>query len=76
MLDYKDNIINPENLEYLKVGKIYLDTILMQLKEFEKDTVLSYYQENENTVDTRECVKALSYVKKSINESDKQKRES
>ena len=37
---------------------------------------LSYYQENENTVDTRECVKALSYVKKSINESDKQKRES
>ena len=30
------------------------------------------YQENEKTIDTRECTKALSYVKKSINEKDEQ----
>lgn len=44
----------------------------MLLKEFEVDKVLSYYQENEKTIDTRECTKALSYVKKSINEKNEQ----
>lgn len=60
-----------EDREYLKIGKIYLDSLLMLLKDFEKDKVLSYYQENEKNVDTKECTKALSYVKKSIEERDK-----
>lgn len=70
MLSYKDNEITPNNIEYLKVGKIYLDSLLMLLKEFEVDKVLSYYQEEENDIDTRECQKSLSYVKKSIAERD------
>ena len=72
MLSYKDNEITPNNIEYLKVGKIYLDSLLMLLKEFEVDKVLSYYQEEENDIDTRECTKSLSYIKKSINEKDLQ----
>ena len=44
----------------------------MPLKEFEVDKVLSVYNANEANVDTRECTKALSYVKKSINEKDEQ----
>ena len=74
MLSYKDNEITPNNIEYLKVGKIYLDSLLMLLKEFEVDKVLSYYQEEENDIDTRECQKSLSYVKKSIEERDKNKK--
>lgn len=74
MLSYKDNEITPNNIEYLKVGKIYLDSLLMLLKEFEVDKVLSYYQEEENDIDTRECQKSLSYVKKSIEGRDKNKK--
>ena len=74
MLSYKDNEITPNNVKYLKVGKIYLDSLLMLLKEFEVDKVLSYYQEEENDIDTRECQKSLSYVKKSIEERDKNKK--
>ena len=70
MLSYKDKDLTEEDREYLKIGKIYLDSLLMLLKDFEKDKVLSYYQENEKTVDTKECTKALSYVKKSIEERD------
>ncbi len=72
MLSYKDDEITPNDIEYLKVGKIYLDSLLMLLKEFEVDKVLSYYQEEENDIDTRECTKSLSYIKKSINEKDLQ----
>ena len=72
MLSYKDKDLTEEDIEYLKIGKIYLDSLLVLLKDFEKDKVLSYYQENEKTIDTRECTKALSYVKKSINEKDEQ----
>lgn len=72
MLSYKDNEILPNDIEYLKVGKIYLDSLLMLLKEFEVDKVLSLYQEEENDVDTRECTKSLSYIKKSIEERDEQ----
>lgn len=71
MLSYKDKDLTEEDREYLKIGKIYLDSLLMLLKDFEKDKVLSYYQENEKNVDTKECTKALSYVKKSIEERDK-----
>lgn len=70
MLSYKDYEITPNDIEYLKVGKIYLDSLLMPLKEYELDKVLSYYNANEVNVDTRECTKALSYVKKSIEERD------
>lgn len=70
MLSYKDKDLTEEDREYLKIGKIYLDSLLMLLKDFEKDKVLSYYQENEKNVDTKECTKALSYVKKSIEERD------
>ena len=59
------------NIEYLRIGKIYLDSILMLLNEFEVDRVLSEYQDYENEIDLRECPKALSYVKKSIEERDK-----
>ena len=72
MLSYKDHEMTPNDIEYLKVGKIYLDSLLMLLKEVEVDKVLSYYQEEENDIDTRECTKALSYVKKSISEKDEQ----
>lgn len=72
MLSYKDDELTPNDIEYLKVGKIYLDSLLMLLKEFEVDKVLSYYQEEENDIDTRECTKSLSYIKKSINEKDLQ----
>ena len=72
MLSYKDDEITPNDIEYLKVGKIYLDSLLMLLKEVEVDKVLSYYQEEENDIDTRECTKSLSYIKKSINEKDLQ----
>ena len=72
MLSYKDKDLTEEDIEYLKVGKIYLDSLLMLLKEFEVDKVLSYYQEEENDIDTRECTKSLSYIKKSINEKDLQ----
>ena len=72
MLSYKDKDLTEEDIEYLKIGKIYLDSLLVLLKDFEKDKVLSYYQENEKTIDTRDCTKALSYVKKSINEKDEQ----
>lgn len=72
MLSYKDHEMTPNDIEYLKVGKIYLDSLLMLLKEFEVDKVLSYYQEEENDIDTRECTKSLSYIKKSINEKDLQ----
>ena len=72
MLSYKDDEMTPNDIEYLKVGKIYLDSLLMLLKEFEVDKVLSYYQEEENDIDTRECTKSLSYIKKSINEKDLQ----
>ncbi len=58
------------NIEYLKIGKIYLDSILILLKDFEVDRVLSEYQDYENEFDLRECPKALSYVKKSIEERD------
>lgn len=71
MLSYKDKDLTEKDREYLKIGKIYLDSLLMLLKDFEKDKVLSYYQENEKNVDTKECTKALSYVKKSIEERDK-----
>ena len=65
------------NIEYLRIGKIYLDSILMLLKDFEVDRVLSEYQDYENEIDLRECPKALSYVKKSIEErDDKTKRNS
>ena len=70
MLSYKDKDLKEEDIEYLKVGKIYLDSLLMPLKEYELDKVLSYYNANEVNVDTRECPKALSYVKKSIEERD------
>lgn len=77
MLSYKDKDLTEEDIEYLKVGKIYLDSLLMPLKEYELDKVLSYYNANEVNVDTRECPKALSYVKKSIEErDDKTKRNS
>ena len=72
MLSYKDKNLTEEDIEYLKVGKIYLDSLLMPLKEYELDRVLSYYNANEVNVDTRECTRALSYVKKSINEKDEQ----
>ena len=74
MLSYKDKDLTEEDIEYLKVGKIYLDSLLMPLKEYELDKVLSYYNANEVNVDTRECPKALSYVKKSIEERDKKKK--
>lgn len=49
----------------------------MLLKEVEVDRVLSKYQDYENEIDLRECPKALSYVKKSIEErDDKTKRNS
>lgn len=44
----------------------------MLLKEVEVDRVLSEYQNYENEIDLRECSKAFSYVKKSIDEKDKQ----
>ena len=44
----------------------------MLLKEFEVDRVLSEYQDYENEIDLREYSKALSYVKKSINEKNEQ----
>ena len=72
MLTYKDKDLTDDDIEYLKVGKIYLDSLLMPLKDFEVDKVLSFYNANEATVDTRECTKALSYVKKSINNKDEQ----
>lgn len=72
MLSYKDKDLIDDDIKYLTVGKIYLDSLLMPLKEFEVDKVLSYYNANEVHVDTRECTKALSYVKKSINEKDAQ----
>ena len=70
MLTYKDKDLTENDLEYLKAGKVYLDSILMLLKDFEIDKVLSVYQESEQNVDTRECTKSLSYVKKSIAERD------
>ena len=77
MLTYKDKDLTENDLEYLKAGKVYLDSILMLLKDFEIDKVLSVYQESEQNVDTRECTKSLSYVKKSIAERDeKSKRNS
>ena len=72
MLTYKDKDLTEDDLEYLKAGKVYLDSLLMLLKDFETDKVLSIYQESEQNVDTRECTKALSYVKKSINEKNEQ----
>ena len=72
MLSYKDKNLTEEDIEYLKAGKVYLDSLLMLLKDFETDKVLSIYQESEQNVDTRECTKALSYVKKSINEKNEQ----
>ena len=72
MLSYKDKNLTEDDLEYLKAGKVYLDSLLMLLKDFETDKVLSIYQESEQNVDTRECTKALSYVKKSINEKNEQ----
>lgn len=71
MLQIKDDNISEDDIERLKIGKIYLDSLLMLLKEFEFDKVLSYYQEEENDIDLRECTKSLSYVKKSIEEKDK-----
>ena len=72
MLTYKDKDLTEDDLEYLKAGKVYLDSLLMLLKDFETDKVLSIYQKSEQNVDTRECTKALSYVKKSINEKNEQ----
>ena len=46
----------------------------MLLEEFEVDNVLSYYQEEENDIDLRECTKSLAYIKKaSIRCDDKRK---
>lgn len=77
-IEIAENMLSDDNnIEYLRIGKIYLDSILMLLKDFEVDRVLSEYQDYENEIDLRECPKALSYVKKSIEErDDKTKRNS
>ena len=77
-IEIAENMLSDDNnIEYLRIGKIYLDSILMLLKDFEVDRVLSEYQHYENEIDLRECPKALSYVKKSIEErDDKTKRNS
>ena len=77
-IEIAENMLSDDNnIEYLRIGKIYLDSILMLLNEFEVDRVLSEYQDYENEIDLRECPKALSYVKKSIEErDDKTKRNS
>ena len=70
-IEIAENMLSDDNnIEYLRIGKIYLDSILMLLKDFEVDRVLSEYQDYENEIDLRECPKALSYVKKSIEERD------
>lgn len=74
MLQIKDSNIKESDIERLEIGKIYLDSLLMFLDEFEVDNVLSYYQEEENNIDLRECTKSLAYIKKaSIGCDDKKK---
>lgn len=74
MLQIKDSNIKESDIERLEIGKIYLDSLLMLLEEFEVDNVLSYYQEEENDIDLRECTKSLAYIKKaSIRCDDKRK---
>lgn len=74
MLQIKDSNIKESDIERLEIGKIYLDSLLMFLDEFEVDNVLSYYQEEENNIDLRECTKSLAYIKKaSIRCDDKKK---
>lgn len=74
MLQIKDSNIKESDIERLEIGKIYLDSLLMFLDEFEVDNVLSYYQEEENNIDLRGCTKSLAYIKKaSIGCDDKKK---
>lgn len=68
MLKITDTNLTEENINKLEIQKIYLDSFLYPLDEYETIELLDSYTAKEVMVDTEECDTALHYIYRSINE--------